>query len=515
MKKNLLSLFLLLISVLSYAQHGLDSIIVEKYYISDATDAANSSGTLPVGSVTYRIYVDMAPGYKFQAAYGVPNHAMKITTTTSFFNNTDYGTTTPTFSSNNSKKNTVMLDSWLSVGGTCAGYMGILKSEDNGVGNFVNSNNPKLLQNTNPLAGIPLTTQDGMIASANVPVFSSIGIDNDILVFNDGSTDGNSFITNNGAWSCLVGAVGPTATNRILIAQITTDGDFHFELNIQIGTPTGGTEKYVASNPYSNNGEYFCAGLTYPQIHIASVSVNPTSKSITVSATQQLTATVLPANATNKYVSFASDNASVATVNSTTGLVTAVAAGTANITVTTNDGAKTATTVITVTPASVSVASVSVDPTSKSIAVGATQQLTATVLPANATNKNVSFASDNTSVATVNSTTGLVTAVAAGTANITATTEDGGKVATCVITIVITSIKDVTNNEIELFPNPVSSRLYLKNLPENSTIMVYDMLGKKMFSIENNSSVDVSNLKNGVYFLEVNKVKSIYKFIKR
>ena len=242
------------------AQSGLEGIIVEKYYVSNANDAAKSSGTLPAGSVTWRIYVDMAPGYKFQAAYGVPTHTLKMTTTTSFFNNTDYGTTTPTFSAGNAKKNTVMLDSWLSVGGACAGYMGVLKSEDNGVGNFVNANGA--LQNNDPLAGIPLTTQDGMIASASVPAFSTIGIDNDILVFNDGGTNGNSFITSNGAWSCLVGAVGPTATNRVLIAQITTDGELYFELNIQIGTPSGGTEKYVAKDPNASNGEYFYAGLT-------------------------------------------------------------------------------------------------------------------------------------------------------------------------------------------------------------------------------------------------------------
>jgi uncharacterized protein YjdB len=86
------------------------------------------------------------------------------------------------------------------------------------------------------------------------------------------------------------------------------------------------------------------------------------------------------------------------------------------------------------TPGNVAVTGVSVSPTSASLSVGATQQLTATVSPANATNKNVSWASSNAAVATV-SASGLVTGIAAGTATITATTQDGAKTATSAITV--------------------------------------------------------------------------------
>jgi glycosidase len=82
----------------------------------------------------------------------------------------------------------------------------------------------------------------------------------------------------------------------------------------------------------------------------------------------------------------------------------------------------------------VPVTGVSVSPISASISAGLTQQLTATVAPSNATNQNVAWTSSNTSVATVNS-TGLVTAVAAGAATITVTTEDGNKTATSAITV--------------------------------------------------------------------------------
>jgi hypothetical protein len=93
-------------------------------------------------------------------------------------------------------------------------------------------------------------------------------------------------------------------------------------------------------------------GGTPTPVAVTGVSVSPTSVSVAVNGTQQLTATVSPANATNQAVSWSSGNPAVATVSST-GLVTGVAAGTATITVTTQDGARTATSTITVTaPAS-------------------------------------------------------------------------------------------------------------------------------------------------------------------
>lgn len=86
------------------------------------------------------------------------------------------------------------------------------------------------------------------------------------------------------------------------------------------------------------------------------------------------------------------------------------------------------------TSSSVAVTGVTVSPTTTSINVGSTTTLTATVSPSNATNKTVSWSSSNTSVATVNS-SGVVSGVAAGSATITVTTQDGGKTATCAVTV--------------------------------------------------------------------------------
>ena len=83
---------------------------------------------------------------------------------------------------------------------------------------------------------------------------------------------------------------------------------------------------------------------------VTGVTLNKASTTITVGATEQLTATEAPANATNQKVSWASSDQTKATV-SASGLVTAVAAGPATITVTTVDGSFAATCTVTVTAA--------------------------------------------------------------------------------------------------------------------------------------------------------------------
>jgi hypothetical protein len=267
--KKLLPIILLTFVVSFVNAQGLENVIVEKYYISDGNDTtANADGgDLPVGSVTYRIYADLLQGHKLQGVYGVAGHPMRIETSTLFFNNEFLGSTSP----NSIPKtlagfNTVMLDSWLSVGAACTGNYGVLKSLDNGTATVVNASSPQVLQNNDPAAGIPLTQEDGLITGqAGAPQqVTFVGLSTEVAVFdnqNDG-TNGPLFYSDNGTWAALNGAVGPdTVDNKVLIAQITTDGTFEFELNIQIGLPNGLTENYVASNPVG--AEIQASFLTY------------------------------------------------------------------------------------------------------------------------------------------------------------------------------------------------------------------------------------------------------------
>ncbi|MDB5014986.1 MAG: endo-inulinase, partial [Daejeonella sp.] len=90
---------------------------------------------------------------------------------------------------------------------------------------------------------------------------------------------------------------------------------------------------------------------------------------------------------------------------------------------------------IPIATATVPVTSVTMNKSTTTIIIGKTDTLIPTVNPANATNKTVTWASNNTAVATVNA-SGVVTAVTAGTARITVTTQDGAKTAFCDVTVI-------------------------------------------------------------------------------
>ena len=177
--------------------------------------------------------------------------------------------------------------------------------------------------------------------------------------------------------------------------------------------------------------------VSKPHVDVTGVTLDKAEAQLEVGQTIQLTATVAPADATNKEVEWKSSNEQVAIVDAN-GLVKAIAVGDADITVTTKEGGKTATAKITVIepePPVIAVASVELDITEKELKVGEELQLTATVKPDDATNKEVEWKSSNEQIATVDA-NGLVKAIAKGEANITVTTKDGGKTASAKITVV-------------------------------------------------------------------------------
>src|SRR5205085_9051099 len=136
---------------------------------------AVKGGHLAAGSVTYRIFVDMLPAYRFQAAYGVPGHELRIATTTSFFNNEEYGAAIANeIPGEKLEENTVSLDSWLSVGAAAGNAYAVLKSEDT---SKVIINKDGLLQNTNASAGIPVKIHDGFYYAHPLSVVTTFGID--------------------------------------------------------------------------------------------------------------------------------------------------------------------------------------------------------------------------------------------------------------------------------------------------------------------------------------------------
>ena len=170
-------------------------------------------------------------------------------------------------------------------------------------------------------------------------------------------------------------------------------------------------------------------------VRVQSVTLSNNSLSLNAGDKTTLTANIYPSNATNKNVTWSSNNQNVITVSSN-GEITAVNSGNATITVTTEDGGYTATCSVTVASSVINVTGVTLNQTNISAnTIGGIYNLVATVNPSNATNKNVTWSTNNSSVASVNN--GTVTINGEGNATITVTTEDGGYTATCLFTVSI------------------------------------------------------------------------------
>ena len=135
-----------------------------------------------------------------------------------------------------------------------------------------------------------------------------------------------------------------SVTSGPLPAGLTLNG------NTISGTPTtANTYKFTvtATNNSGSDSKEFTLTINPAPVLVTGVTLAPTSLSLFTGDTAPLTATVQPADATNKTVNWSSSDEAVATVDST-GKVTAVGAGKATITVTTADGSHTATCTVTV-----------------------------------------------------------------------------------------------------------------------------------------------------------------------
>lgn len=169
----------------------------------------------------------------------------------------------------------------------------------------------------------------------------------------------------------------------------------------------------------SNDGGFSasCIVTVDTDIHVESVSIQPTEITLEgIGKQYQLSATVLPENATNKSLHWTSSNQMVCSV-SDGGMISAVGTGTATITATSVDGSKKAECNVTVVQP---VASLTLNKHITSIRIGESEELTATISPDNATDKGIVWTSSNTDIAVVND-KGVIVAMKAGKANITAT----------------------------------------------------------------------------------------------
>lgn len=167
---------------------------------------------------------------------------------------------------------------------------------------------------------------------------------------------------------------------------------------------------------------------------VQSVTVAPKTLELKPNKTSTLTTTVLPTNASNKAIVWKSSDETVATVSD--GVVTTIKPGTATITATSDDSKdladdKKITDTCVVTVVKEPVTSVTLSASTLAMDVDGTATLTATVKPDDATYPTVTWTTSDSAIATVVG--GVVTAVAKGTATITATAD--GVSATCAVTV--------------------------------------------------------------------------------
>ena len=171
-------------------------------------------------------------------------------------------------------------------------------------------------------------------------------------------------------------------------------------------------------------------------IAVTGVKLSAASMTLREGEKGTLTATVEPANATNKNVEWWTTDLDIVSVTSTSGssngYVEARKAGKATVTVKTEGGEFSASCEITVEKKEVPVTGITIEPSSLKLPVGDTYSLIPHVQPSDATNQDIKWLSTNESVATVNA-EGKVTAVAAGSAEIRAMLE--GKFANCPVEV--------------------------------------------------------------------------------
>jgi uncharacterized protein YjdB len=166
--------------------------------------------------------------------------------------------------------------------------------------------------------------------------------------------------------------------------------------------------------------------------HVSGISLNKSTLTLKVGETDRLQATISPDNADNKKVNWSSSNEQLATVD-VEGNIQALKAGEVWITATSDDNSeiKASCKVTIMQPVTeISLSQTNIELTN----IGESEQLEATVMPEDASDKSITWKSNNEQVCIVSS-TGMVTAIGAGTTVVTATTNDGGKMAFCIVNV--------------------------------------------------------------------------------
>jgi uncharacterized protein YjdB len=250
-----------------------------------------------------------------------------------------------------------------------------------------------------------------------------------------------------------------------------------------------------------------------PLIPVTGISISTGGGVLRMDAgtTMQCSAAVLPLDASNTAVIWSMNNISGSALVSTDGLVTAINEGTVEVIATASDGSVVADTILlTIIANEVLVTSITVSTAGDvtSMDEGSTLQSSATVLPANATNNSVEWSILNGTGSATISSSGLVTALTAGTVEVVAAAMDQSDVSgSLVLTIVGPGgfPNERNSGSIQLYPNPGSGRFHIESQQFNiKKISVFDNNGREVLRVSPSGlyskiSLDLTGNPPGIY----------------
>ena len=269
----------------------------------------------------------------------------------------------------------------------------------------------------------------------------------------------------------------------------TNDG---YDVNVEVEDEDGSSTWYKSEN----------VKLAPATVAVTGVTVAPATLTLEVGQTGALTATVAPATATNKAVTWTSNAPAIATVDAS-GTVKGIAPGTATITVKTADGGKTATCAVTVKAAAapaVKVTGITLNYSSITVNGDLERvQLIATVAPATATDQSLTWTSSDASVASVDG-AGLVTIRKKGKATVTAKANDGSGVSASCLFDVIRTVANETIDGLRIYAADGALRLAL---PAPETVHIYNVEGSLVKTLILPAGDHVQPLPSSVYVVRV------------
>ena len=268
--------------------------------------------------------------------------------------------------------------------------------------------------------------------------------------------------------------------------------DKGYDVNVEVEDEDGSSAWYNEEN----------VKLASATVAVTGVTVAPATLTLEVGQTGALTATVAPATATNKAVTWTSSAPAIATVDAS-GTVKGVSPGTATITVKTADGGKTATCAVTVKEAAapaVKVTGITLNYSSITVNGDLERvQLIATVAPATATDQSLTWTSSDASVASVDG-AGLVTIRKKGKATVTAKANDGSGVSASCLFDVIRTVANETIDGLRIYAADGALRLAL---PAPETVHIYNVEGSLVKTLILPAGDHVQPLPSSVYVVRV------------